>query len=161
MTVLEVVTDAEELTLTVTAEFAAPVERVWQVWADPRRLERWWGPPARPAIFDHHDFRPGGDARYRMTGPDGTQSRGWWQICAIDEPHRLEFEDGVADENGARATSFGVSHAKVTLEPSRTGTRMVLLSTFASVDQLDQMASMGVAEGIRQAVGQIDSVLEG
>jgi hypothetical protein len=31
--------------LVLVAEFDAPIERVWQLWADPRQLERWWGPP--------------------------------------------------------------------------------------------------------------------
>jgi uncharacterized protein YndB with AHSA1/START domain len=43
MTVIAVERDSVALTLTIMSEFAAPVERVWQVWADPRQLERWWG----------------------------------------------------------------------------------------------------------------------
>ncbi|MPY81647.1 MAG: SRPBCC domain-containing protein, partial [Actinophytocola sp.] len=52
--------DLDNLTLTITAEFAAPVERVWQVYADPRQLERVWGPPSHPATFVDHELRPGG-----------------------------------------------------------------------------------------------------
>ena len=44
MTVKSVEKDTERLTMTITAEFDAPVERVWQLWDDPRRLEQWWGP---------------------------------------------------------------------------------------------------------------------
>jgi len=51
MTVVDSVKDIENLTMTITAEFDAPVERVWRIWADPRRLERWWGPPTWPATF--------------------------------------------------------------------------------------------------------------
>ena len=49
MTVVDVVKDADARTLSITARFAAPIARVWQVWSDPRRLERWWGPPGPPA----------------------------------------------------------------------------------------------------------------
>ena len=45
--------------------------RVWQLWADPRLLERWWGPPGFPATFEHHDLTPGGTITYFMSGPDG------------------------------------------------------------------------------------------
>ena len=45
--------------MTVTAEFAAPVERVWALYADPRRLERHWGPPGWPATFVQHELVPG------------------------------------------------------------------------------------------------------
>src|SRR3712207_7455265 len=47
--------DLEALTLTAESEFDATPERVWQLWADPRQLERWWGPPGYPATFDKHD----------------------------------------------------------------------------------------------------------
>ena len=45
MTVTAVRKDPETLTMTLTAEFDATPERVWELWADPRKLERWWGPP--------------------------------------------------------------------------------------------------------------------
>jgi uncharacterized protein YndB with AHSA1/START domain len=42
MTVISVETDHEHLVVTVVSEFEASVERVWELWADPRKLERWW-----------------------------------------------------------------------------------------------------------------------
>ena len=51
MTVTAVRKDPDTLTMTLDAEFEAPPERVWQLWADPRQLERWWGPPTYPATF--------------------------------------------------------------------------------------------------------------
>ena len=48
MTVTAVRKAPQRLTLTVEAEFDASVERIWQLWADPRQLERWWGPPPLP-----------------------------------------------------------------------------------------------------------------
>jgi uncharacterized protein YndB with AHSA1/START domain len=43
MTVTSVDKDFDSLTLTLVADFAVSPERVWQLWADPRKLERWWG----------------------------------------------------------------------------------------------------------------------
>ena len=71
MTVLAVERDPVALTFTIVSEFDAPAERVWQVWADPRQLERWWGPPTYPATVVDHDLTPGGWVTYSMTGPDG------------------------------------------------------------------------------------------
>ena len=69
MTVTAVRKDPKRLTLTVEAEFDASVERIWQLWADPRKLERWWGPPTYPATFTKHDLTPGSRVEYHMTGP--------------------------------------------------------------------------------------------
>ena len=49
MSVTSVQKDTDNLTMTITAEFDAPVDRVWQLWENPRQLERWWGPPTYPA----------------------------------------------------------------------------------------------------------------
>ena len=60
MTVLSVDLDPDALTLTIVSEFDAAAARVWQVWADPRQLERWWGPPTYPTTIVAHDLTPGG-----------------------------------------------------------------------------------------------------
>ena len=100
MTVTRVDKDFERLTLTVVAEFDAPAERVWRLWADPRQLERWWGPPSHPATVEGHDLTPGGTVTYVLTGPAGERSRGWWRVTSVDPPKSLEFVDGFADQDG-------------------------------------------------------------
>jgi uncharacterized protein YndB with AHSA1/START domain len=161
MTVVSSEKDPENLTLTFVAEFDADVQRVWQVWEDPRQLERWWGPPTWPATFDRHELVAGGSSRYHMTGPDGEKSRGWWKITAVDAPHRLEFDDGFAGDDGEPDDSLGlgVSHAVVTLEEHDGGSRMTTVSTFESAEQLAKMIEMGMEEGMRLAMGQIDALL--
>ena len=79
MTVTAVRKDPAALTMTLDAEFEASPERVWQLWADPRQLERWWGPPTYPATVTSHDLRAGGRVEYHMTGPEGDQPRGYWE----------------------------------------------------------------------------------
>jgi uncharacterized protein YndB with AHSA1/START domain len=159
MTVVSSHADVEALTLTFVAEFNAGVERVWQVWEDPRQLERWWGPPTWPATFEQHEFVAGGRCRYYMTGPDGEKSWGWWQITAIEAPHRLEFDDGFAGEDGEPLAAMAPTHAVVTLEATEAGTRMTTVTTFDTADQLEELVTMGVVEGTRLAMGQIDDVL--
>ena len=159
MTVISSHKNAEALTFTVVAEFDAGVERVWQVWEDPRQLERWWGPPTWPATFDGHDFVSGGKASYYMTGPEGEKGWGWWRFTAIEAPHRLEFDDGFADENGDPDPAMGTSHAVMELEAIDNRTRMTVVSTFDSADALEKVLAMGMEEGMREALAQIDGIL--
>ena len=86
MTVVSTHKDEQALALTFVAEFDATVERVWQVWRDPRKLERWWGPPSWPAAFEQHEFVVGGRCRYVMSGPEGQKSRGWWISARRNKP---------------------------------------------------------------------------
>jgi len=159
MTVISQNTDTQALTLTFVAEFNADVERVWQIWEDPRQLESWWGPPDWPATFHQYDFAVGALAKYYMTGPDGDRPRGWWRITAIDAPNRFEFDDGFSDENDEPDSTVGPGHAVVTLERAGSGTRMTITTQFTSEEQLTQMIQMGMEEGMNQALGQIDALL--
>ncbi|MCG2623732.1 SRPBCC domain-containing protein [Arthrobacter sp. I2-34] len=159
MTVISTQKDTEALSMTIVAEFDASVQRVWQIWEDPRQLERWWGPPTWPATFEKHEFVPGGGANYYMTGPEGDKARGWWRFTAIEPPNRLEFDDGFADENGDPVAEMGTTHGIVTLEAVGGRTRMTVVSNFESAEQLEKMLAMGMEEGMNEAMGQIDAVL--
>ena len=55
MPVTDITPDAEKLTMSLTAEFTAPVDRLWRAFTDPRQLERFWGPPGWPATFETFD----------------------------------------------------------------------------------------------------------
>ncbi|WP_427129165.1 SRPBCC family protein [Pseudarthrobacter sp. S9] len=159
MTVTSSVKNLEALSLTFVAEFDASVERVWQIWEDPRQLERWWGPPTWPATFAKHDFVPGGESSYYMTGPEGEKSRGWWRITDIKAPHHLAFDDGFADENGAPVADMGTMHGVVTLEAIGDRTRMTVMTEFEAEEQMEQILAMGMEEGMQQAMGQIDAIV--
>lgn len=162
MTVTDVQKDAEALTMTITSEYDAPVERVWKLWEDPRQLERWWGPPSHPATFTEHDLSPGGSAAYHMTGPDGDRHHGWWKVRSVDAPNGLSFEDGFADEDGNPTSDIPTTTTVVTLHARQEGgTRMVTETTFPSIEAMEQYLSMGVEEGTKAALGQIDDILSG
>jgi uncharacterized protein YndB with AHSA1/START domain len=161
MTVTNVHKDTEAMTMSITAEFDAPIEPVWQMWENPRQLERWWGPPTYPATVVSHDLTPGGKVDYYMTGPEGDQPRGWWRVIEVDAPRRLRFEDGFADEEGNPNPDMPTTFIEVTLdEQADGGTRMTIESTFPSVEAMEQMVAMGMEEGITLAVGQIDDLLK-
>ena len=161
MSVTSVEKDFDRLTLTVIADFDASPERVWQLWADPRKLERWWGPPTYPATVQQYDLAPGGDVSYFMTGPEGEKYRG-----------------GGASPRSTRRSLWSSS----TVSPTRTGiplpicqrprvpmqltehgggTRMELRTVFDSREEMEQLDSMGMTEGMREAVGQMDALLAG
>jgi len=160
MTVTAVRKDPEALTLTITAEFDASPERVWQLWADPRQLERWWGPPTYPATVDSHDLRTAGRVEYHMTGPEGDQPRGYWDILEADPPTSLVFRDGFANDDGTPNTDLPGTESRVRIEAvDDRRTRMEIKGTFPSTEAMEQLLAMGMEEGLTEAVGQIDAIL--
>ena len=160
MSVTSVHKDPTALTMSLTATFDAPVDRVWLVWADPRQLERWWGPPTYPATVLDHELAPGGRVTYFMTGPEGDQHRGWWRVLAVEPPHRLEFEDGFADGTGEPDPSMPTTIIRVSLTDREDGgTTMAIETTFPTLEAMEKLVAMGMEEGLTLAVGQIDGLL--
>jgi uncharacterized protein YndB with AHSA1/START domain len=162
MTVTAVRKDPHTLSMTLDAEFDASPERVWQLWSDPRQLERWWGPPTYPATFTKHDLKPGARVEYHMTGPEGDQPRGYWDVQEVDPPHSLVVRDGFADDDGSPSTEMPEGEMRVTIEEISPGrTRMSIASFFPNTEAMEQVLAMGQEEGLTQAVGQIEAILSG
>ncbi|TMD98668.1 MAG: SRPBCC domain-containing protein [Chloroflexi bacterium] len=159
MTVTAVRKDPDRLTLTVEAEFDASVERIWQLWADPRQLERWWGPPAYPATFTKHDLAPGGRVEFHMTGPTGDQSHGYWDVLEVEPPSRILLRDGCAAD-GTPLTDMPINTIRVGIEEIAQGrARMSIEIVFPNTEAMEKVLAMGTEEGLSQAVGQIDAIL--
>ena len=160
MTVTAVRKDPERLTMTIEAEFDASPERVWQLWADPRQLERWWGPPKYPATFIRHNLAPGSQVEYQMTGPQGDRHHGYWDILEAEAPHRLAFLDGLANADGTPNTEMPPARTRVTIEEAGVGrTRMSIESSYPSAEAMEWVLATGTDVGRTQAVGQIDVIL--
>ena len=161
MSVTSLDKDLDSLTLTLVADFDAPPERVWELWADPRQLERWWGPPGYPATVEDHELAPGGQVAYYMTGPEGEKFPGWWRVESVEPPKSLEFIDGFADEDGKPKTDMPTTTVRMQLSEHEGGTRMELRSAFASREQMEELENMGMMEGLQQSVSQMDALLVG
>ncbi len=159
MPVTDIHKDLDGLSLTITADFAAPVERIWQVYADPRQLEKVWGPPSHPATVVDHDLTPGGRVTYYMTGPDGEKYHGYWQVHSVERAKSLTFEDGFADADFSPVPDMPASMNAYSFAEREGGTRVTYVSTYATTEALQQVLDMGVAEGAREAIGQIDDLV--
>ena len=159
MPVTDVRTDLDNRTLTIVAEFAAPVARIWQVYADPRQLEKVWGPPTYPATVVDHDLTPGGRVTYYMTSPEGEKFAGYWQVGTVDEPTGFTFDDGFADLDFTPNPDLPVSRNVYTFAERDGGTVATYVSTYATAEGLQKVLDMGMIEGASAAIGQIDDLV--
>jgi uncharacterized protein YndB with AHSA1/START domain len=159
MSIVSVEKDYDGLSLILVADFDAPIERVWQLWADPRQLERWWGPPTHPAAVERHDLAPGGEVAYVMTGPEGETSRGWWRVTAVEPPRSLEFTDGFANDDGTPNAETPTTAVRMRLAERDGGTRMELRFVFASTEHMQQVERWGAFDVFPQSVAQMDALV--
>jgi uncharacterized protein YndB with AHSA1/START domain len=159
MTITSVDTDYDSLTVTLIADFDKSIDQVWELWSDPRMLERWWGPPGYPATVEKHALVAGGEVIYSMTGPKGEQHRGMWRVTSMDPPTSLQFTDAFADSDGAPLEDSPVSEISIQLLERESGTRMEMRVRFESREDMERIVDQGTIEGWKQAIGQMDGLL--
>ena len=154
MPLTSVTKDARTLTFTAVGDYPVPQQRLWDAFADPRQLERFWGPPFAPATFTRHDFTVGGRAEYFLTLPEGKTWSGSWKFTAVNPISSFAAQDG---EDNAEDENMP-SSMKFTFETTPTGSRMTCVTQFPSVEAMEKVA-MGIEEGLRAAMPQLDAVL--
>ena len=159
MPITSVERDLDAATLTVVADFPVPVRRLWDAYADPRQLEKFWGPEGWPATFTRHDMAVGGRSAYAMTGPDGESSRGYWEFVAVDAPNSFEVRDGFAGDDGEPSTEMPSMRMVFVFSETPEGSRLTTTTHFGSLEVLEQLLGMGMEEGMRSAMAQIDDVV--
>ena len=154
MPLTSVTKDAVKLTLTMVGDYPVPQQRLWDAFADPRQLERFWGPPTWPATFTRHEMKVGGRAEYFLTLPEGKTWSGSWKFTAVNPISSFEAHDG---EDNAEDENMP-SSMKFTFETTPTGSRVIGVTQFSSIEAMEQTA-MGMEEGLRAAMPQLDAVL--
>ena len=159
MPITTVTSDPKALTLTVVGDYPVPVERLWEAWSDPRQIEKFWGPETWPATFTRHDMRVGGESQYYMTGPDGATSSGWWRFLKVERNRMFEIEDGFSHADGTPNKNMPITRMVFTFERTAKGSRFTGVSRFASVEAMEELLKMGMMEGMKSAMGQMDAVL--
>lgn len=152
--------DPAALTLTAIGEYSVPVERLWSAWADPRQLERFWGPPVWPATFTRHDMTPGGRSEYYMSGPNGETSAGFWIFDSVEEGRRFAIRDGFVGPDGNPNEDLPQTTMEVSFEATANGSRFVSVSRFPSVEAMEKLVAMGMVEGLTCALAQLEPLLE-
>ena len=159
MPITSITNDADALTMTVVADFSAELQRLWDAYLDPRQLERFWGPPTWPATFTRHDAVPGGRSAYVMTGPDGQSHGGYWEWLSVEPLRSFEVRDGFTTADGQPDPGLPWTRSQFVFEGTDDGARVTTTTYFNSLPDLEQLLGMGMEEGMREAMGQMDDVL--
>lgn len=159
MPITSITSDPQALTMTIVADYPCTLERLWEAYLDPRQLERFWGPEQWPATFTRHEVYVGGESHYYMTGPDGQKSAGWFKFLTVEPYALLEMEDGFAHDDGSRNIDMPTMRMSYRFERTKQGARFTSVTYFTSLETMEQLVKMGMVEGTKSAMGQIDAVV--
>lgn len=84
----------------IQRRFAAPIERVFDAWADPEQMAAWSGPTGARITVLSGEIAPGSPMHARQDSADGEVLFTFCRYIEITRPTRLIYDQSFADASG-------------------------------------------------------------
>ena len=145
--------DPQVPTITMTREFDAPPDRVFQAWVDPELFAQWVGPRSLTTTIEHWDARTGGSWRYTSEREDLKES-------FYGSFHEVRPSERLVQTFTWEGAPDGVSLETLTFEALEGGrTRIVGVSVVESMQLRDLILSSGMEVGVNEGYEKLDELL--
>ncbi|MFG0213301.1 alpha/beta fold hydrolase [Brevibacillus porteri] len=153
--------DRERRELTIERIVNLSPELAWEGWTQPQHIARWWGPRHWTTTIHEMDVSPGGIWRYSLQSDDGTGEEAfciavYQEVC---EPSRLVYIDSFVDKDW-NIVENSQMHTTVIFEEAVEGTKLRIVTRFASAHELDNAEAMGMIEGFTDAFDRLEEYIE-
>ena len=143
--------------ITISRDFDAPRERIWEAMTNPSHLVNWWGLRGFTTTVEKMDFRVGGEWTQVMHGPDGANYPNRHVFEEIVKPARIVYSHAGKREGGPSASSV----ATWTFDEIAPGkTKVTIHMVFPTAAERDFVVKeFGAIEGARQTLERLDLYL--
>lgn len=151
----------DDRTIVITRVFNAPRDLVWRVWTEPAHIAQWWGPKGFTTRVEEMDLRPGGQSRYVMVGPDGTEYPAEGVFREVVPPERIVTTDEFG-EDYEQASGIDLPQGMVltaTFEALGDKTRLTLHIAHPTAEDKRKHEEMGVVAGWNSSFDCMDEYL--
>ena len=151
--------DKENNTLTITREFAANRQLVWDCYTKSELLDQWFAPKPLTTKTKTMDFREGGHWIYAMVEPNGTEYWGRMDYVTIQAIERYSGLDGFCDANGVLNPELPRASWDVTFKDLNEHSLVQTIVTYKSLADLEAVIKMGMKEGLTSTRERLDDLL--
>ncbi len=153
-------TQTNEKEIVITREFAAPRQLVWDVWTQPKHIEKWFGPKGFDTRVEKLDFKVGGSSVYVMIGPDGTEypSNGVFkEIVPIEKIVTTdEFGEGVEKIEALKNVDLPQGMVSTFLfDDLGARTKLTIITAHPTVEDREKHEAMGVVDGWNSSLDKL------
>lgn len=159
--------DLENKSLTIEQTFETSKEKLWSLYSDKEWFEKWWGPEGWETTAKEFDFRPGGKILYCMKCVDekqvewfGREACGLMYINKVDEPNSFSADDYFSDAEGNINEQMPPQRFEVEFIEEDGKIRFINRSLTETVDQLEELVKMGMAEGFTSQLARLEELLK-
>ena len=156
---MEFIVDKPTKTVTITAEFDADRDLVWDAYTKAELLDQWWAPKPWSSRTKVMDFREGGRRFYAMVSPEGAEKWSVQKYTSITPKTNFKLFNAFADEN--ENPELPGSDWDLSFDEQGGRTTVTISIYNESLDRMENLIAMGFKEGITMTLGQLQDLLRG
>ena len=154
---MDFIVDKEAKTVTITKEFAAELDLVWDAYTTPELLDRWWAPKPWMSRTKVMDFEVGGRRFYAMVSPEGAERWAVQKYTSITPKTNFKFFNAFADKDEnleLPGSDWDLNFSE------QDGTTTVSVSIYnESLERLEKMIEMGFQPGFTMTLNYLEELL--
>jgi uncharacterized protein YndB with AHSA1/START domain len=154
---MEFIVDKETKTVSITREFEAPRDLVWDAYTKPELLDQWWAPKPLASRTKVMDFEVGGRRFYAMVTPEGDERWVVQKYTSITPKTNFKLFNAFADENEnleLPGSDWDLNFSE------QNGTTKVNISIYnESLERLEKMIEYGFREGTMGQLNNLEDLL--
>ena len=154
---MEFIVNKETKTVSITKEFNAPRELVWDAYTKPEILDRWWAPKPMTSRTEVMDFKVGGRRFYAMVSPDGQERWVVQKYTSITPKTNFKLFNAFADENENLELPGSDWNITFTEQNGKTTVHTSIYNE--SLERLERMIEYGFKEGTMDQLKNLEEVL--
>ena len=154
---MEFIVNKDTKTVSITKEFDATRDQVWDAYTKVELLDQWWAPKPMASRTTVMDFREGGRRFYAMVSPEGQERWVLQQYKSITPKTNFKLFNAFADEN----ENLELPGSDWDLNFSEhDGTTTVHISIYnESLERLERMIEYGFREGTMAQLQNLEELL--
>jgi len=154
---MDFIVNKETKSVSITKEFDADRDLVWDAYTKPELLDQWWAPKPFSSRTTVMDFEVGGRRFYAMVSPEGAERWAVQKYTSITPKTNFKFFNAFADENEnlqLPGSDWDLNFSE------RDGTTTVSISIYnESLERLEKMIEMGFKEGFTMTLNYLEELL--
>lgn len=154
---MEFIVDKKTKTVSITAEFDAERDLVWDAYTKPELLDQWWAPKPFASRTKVMDFREGGRRFYAMVSPEGQERWAVQKYTSITPKTNFKLFNAFADADEnleLPGSDWDLNFIE------QNGTTKVSISIYnESLERLEKLIEMGFKEGFTTTLGSLKELL--
>ncbi|MEP7211863.1 MAG: SRPBCC domain-containing protein [Acidobacteriota bacterium] len=144
-------------TVTITKEFDAGRDLVWDAYTKPEILDQWWAPKPMTSRTKVMEFKEGGRRFYAMVTPEGQERWSVQEYKSITPKTNFKFFNTFADADENRELPGSDWDLNFSEQNGRTTVHISIYNE--SLERLERMAASGFKEGTIAQLKNLEELL--